>query len=897
MNDESRIGDARLALILALAWGGPAPAQETAAPSHVEKIEITGTNIRRVESETGLPVQVITRDEMERAGVQTAQDLVDRISAHQSAGGYNDAKGIGSPTGSFGAASLRGLGSDKTLVLLNGRRLAPYALSLGTTIDISSIPMGAIERVEVLKDGASAVYGTDAIGGVINFILRKDFRGVDIGGTVLSTQQGGGGSRRATATLGYGDLQRDGFNAFVNIDYIDQSALKASDREVSRTSYIPWLGLDGTSGQSFPANISQRLPSNGGFRVPRNPGVPCLPPLSFPTEQFPEMCRFDYAAIIDILPPSEKTTALLRVSKQVGADHQIFVEASRYHAYFKYRISPTPVASEFAPDLPPFVLPPSSPYYPTDFVRSQPGGDSTQPVRVNYRLVELGPRVEDGRVDEDRAVVGMQGALGPWDYQGGLLYSANREVTSILGGEVSATAFNQLLRSGVVNPFGPNTPAVLDLMRQTEVRGKTSDNRATNRGADFKASRDLMRLAGGPLAIALGMEARRETLDLQNEPILYTGDVLGGNGPQPTLSSASRNIASLYAEANIPLAKALEANLAIRTDRYSDFGTTTNPKLTLRWQAAKNVLVRASAGSGFRAPSLFDIFQPPVIAGLELTSEVPDPLRCAVTHSEDDCGDRVTFGDFGGNRSLKPEHSKQANIGIVLESSIGWSASLDYYWVRLTDRIGPPSTLSFDRVVRGPPDAQHPDLPGPVILFIGTPQNLDSLRSAGVDIDMRYRVAPSALGRFTLSLNGTYVAKYETSGANDTLPASAGRAAVNGGAVSRWRHFLALDWTRGAWGATLAQNFQDGYDEPDRLTCDENGVNCGLRRVGSAETWDAQVRWEGIRNLKVTLGAYNIFNRASPVSSQVGGFQRGYDPGYGDPRGRTYYVTIRYSYR
>jgi iron complex outermembrane receptor protein len=175
-----------------------AAAQQAIAPAHSEKIEVTGTNIRRADSETGLPVQVITRDDMERAGIQTAQDLVDRISAHQSAAGHNDAKGIGSASGSFSAASLRGLGSDKTLVLLNGRRLAPYALSLGTTIDISSIPMGAIERVEVLKDGASAVYGTDAIGGVINFILRKDFTGVEVAGTILATQQGGGGSRRAT---------------------------------------------------------------------------------------------------------------------------------------------------------------------------------------------------------------------------------------------------------------------------------------------------------------------------------------------------------------------------------------------------------------------------------------------------------------------------------------------------------------------------------------------------------------------------------------------------------------------------------------------------------------------------------------------------------------------------
>ncbi len=874
-----------------------AAAQQAIAPAHSEKIEVTGTNIRRADSETGLPVQVITRDDMERAGIQTAQDLVDRISAHQSAAGHNDAKGIGSASGSFSAASLRGLGSDKTLVLLNGRRLAPYALSLGTTIDISSIPMGAIERVEVLKDGASAVYGTDAIGGVINFILRKDFTGVEVAGTILATQQGGGGSRRATGTVGYGDLQRDGFNAFLNVDYIDQAALKASEREVSRTSYIPWLGFDATSSQSFPANITQRVPNGGGFRRPRNPGVPCVPPCSFPTEHSPDMCRFDYAAVIDIVPPSEKTTVLFRATKQLGGDHQLFLEASRYHAYFRYRLSPTPVSSDFAPDQPPFILPPASPFYPADFVRSQPGGDPTVPIRLNYRLVELGPRVEDGRVDEDRVVVGMQGSSGPWDYQGGLLYSANRETTSIISGEVSASALNQVLRTGLVNPFGFNTPEALDLVRGTQVTGKTSENRATNSSLDFKASRDLMQLAAGPLAIALGLEARRETLDLHNEPILYTGDVLGGNGPQPTLSEASRKIWSLYAEANLPIVKGLEANLAIRTDSYSDFGTTTNPKATLRWQAAKNLLVRASAGTGFRAPSLFDIFQPPVITGVELSADNPDPIRCPVTHAEDDCGDRVTPGDTGGNRSLKPEHSRQANLGFVLESSSGWSASADYYWVELTDRIDRPQ-LSFDSSVRAPPDAQYPGLPGPVILFIGTPQNIDTLRSSGVDVDVRYRTAPSALGRFSASLTGTYIARYERSGESIFLPIGPGHAAAAGGAISRWRHFLALDWTRGPWGATVAQNFQNGYSEADLLSCDENFANCGSRRVGSAETWDAQLRWEGIRNLKLTFGVYNLFDRAPPVSSQSGqSFQAGYDPGYGDPRGRTWYGGVRYSFK
>src|SRR5258705_7153550 len=199
-----------------------------------------------------MPLQIITREELLNGGVQTMQELLDRISANQSFGGFNEAKGEGSTLVGFTGASLRGLGSQRTLVLLNGRRLAPYALSGGQSVDLSGIPPSAIERVEVLKDGASAVYGTDAVGGVINFILRKDYQGAEISAFGTHTEAGGGNVHRYTATAGFGDINKQRFNVIAAFDYEKDTPLKASTRPFGSTAIRPDLGFSRTSGNTYP---------------------------------------------------------------------------------------------------------------------------------------------------------------------------------------------------------------------------------------------------------------------------------------------------------------------------------------------------------------------------------------------------------------------------------------------------------------------------------------------------------------------------------------------------------------------------------------------------------------------------------------------------------------------
>jgi iron complex outermembrane receptor protein len=797
-------------------------------------------------------------------------------------------------------------------MLLNGHRLAPYALSGGDAVDLSGIPLSAIERVEVLKDGASAIYGTDAIGGVINFILRKDFRGVELNGDYYVTDHPGGDSHRANATLGFGNLASDRYNAFLSVDYFRQDSLAARQREFSRTGMIPSLGRFGGNGAAIPANILQFNPitqERWGFRGIHNPTIPpsgpttesCLPPYSFPSVAG-DRCIFDAPSVIDAIPDSEKFNAIGRFTWQATAADQVFTEATYYYGRFIQRIAPTPLFSPF--QLGDFTLPPSSPFYPAAYVASLPGGDPTQRLEIFYRTLELGPRIDDNVAEQWTALVGMQGTRNGWDYQWSANWVRNQQKAAYVSGYVDATRLATLLHSGVVNVFGFNPPDVVQHLRDTQVFGPAHDNRASNYGADFKISRNVFALPAGPLAVAAGLEGRRESLEQLRSELTASGDIVGGGGEIPSIPTAHRTVWAAFGETNIPVLKNLEADIAVRFDHYSDFGSTTNPKVSLRWQPARNVVLRGAYGTGFRAPTLSELFQP-VGAGVALGT---DPIRCPVTQSEFDCDAFFNSAD-GGNPALQPERSSQFSAGVVVEPAAGLSASLDYYHVEIRNLVQlVDETTIFDNyaalapslIVRAPPDAQFPDLPGSIVLVKRIPANLGTLRTSGIDVDLRYRAPAAPLGQFTFSLAGTYVLDYSVTGVNSApFPGGAGQRGPLIGAISRWRHYAAIDWTRGPWAATLANNFQLGYTEPcivdaDGVSLDASG--CLTRRVGSYSVWDVQLRYGGVPNTRLTLGVRNLLDRSPPLTNQSSAFQVGFDPTYGDPRGRTFYGAVRYAF-
>ncbi len=879
----------------------PALAQQTAQTK--ERIEVTGSNIKRVEGEGALPVTVISKQDIAASGITTAQDLLDRLPINQSFGSFNEAGGEGTGLVGFTGISLRGFGTNRTLVLINGKRVAPYALSnqIGGGADLSAIPVAVIERVEILKDGASAVYGSDAIAGVVNFILRKDFKGIEASATYLDTDQGGGKQTRYNASVGFGDLNKQRFNVYFTADYLKQDPLKASQRSFSSTAYLPSLGIDRTSGNSLPANISQP----GGFSGTHNPTIPatgatpssCLPPLSFPTAGSPNQCRFDFASVIEIIPNFTKENYLGRATMQINANTQAYVEGSYYKGKFDQKISPTPIGPGIVLDNANITITPSNPFYPAAYIASLPGGNTSLPVLASYRSVELGPRFDEANVDQTRGVAGIEGFSAGWDWAASVNYTKNNQVDTYKGGYVSEAAFGPLFQGGRINPFAINTGANAAALAGTQVFGDASNNTAKNYGFDAKVSKEIYQMKNGAMAFAFGVDGRKEELDLQNAAFLSTGDIIGGLGAIPSLTGATRKVYAMYGELNIPILTNLEADLAVRYDHYSDFGSTTNPKVTVRYQPTHDLLLRGAYGTGFRAPTLYDLFQPPLTTNTAGSHD--DPLRCPTTQLVTDCN--LQFNALqGGNPALQPEKSHQWYAGLVWEPTNATSIGIDYFRIYVKNLIttiddatifADFATYGTSNIIRGPVDPHFPNLPGPITGVLENSVNVGKQETDGFDFDFTYRFPTTNVGRFTARFNGTYVMdwKQETFDTTD-YPNFVGQRAAGYQAIPRWHHYATIDWTSGAWGATVAQNYVLGYTEPS-LT------GPGNRRVGDVDTYDLQGRFTGFKNVSVSLGVRNVFDRAPPTSNQNATFQVGYDPSYADPRGRMYYGTVTVSFK
>jgi iron complex outermembrane recepter protein len=881
----------------------PATAQQDVATESRGqiKVQVTGTNIPRSDVETALPVQVITREDIARSGSTTVAELMSKVSANIL--GFNDQLSIGDqlserPRPGLSSVNLRGIGDGSTLVLVNGRRVANYAFD-GGTVDVNSIPVAAIDRVEILKDGASAIYGTDAIAGVVNFILRKDFQGVEVTGYGSWPQHGGANQYQAIISAGHGDLAKDKFNVFVSASYQKDEVLRAADREFSRTGFRPEVGLFAFNLLSFPANIPT---SERGFLNPAY-ATGCALPSSIPAP--PDFlgipgrwCAYDPGATADVLPPVERTSVLGRATFQVTADLQLFAEAGYAYNRFTLTLPTTPVAQGFMFNQEPVRYPAGGPFYPTAFATENGlSGD----LNLRYRTEQLGNRVDQVDTSALRAVLGADGTYGGWDYSAAILYSRTHQSDDLASGYVSQQRLLSALQTGLINPFGPSGPEGNALLEGTRVSGPYHDATGSTWLIDGKASKDILPLAGGPLAVAVGAEARGEKLENSFSALTNSGDIVTVGQRQSV--GGSRNVQALYAEASVPFAKGWESQLAARYDHYSDFGGTVNPKVALRWQPMKSLLLRTSWGTGFRAPTLYDLYTPLGQIGT-LPPDFPDPVRCPVTGRSDDCaGEFLALG--GGNPNLQPETSQQFNAGVVWEPLAGLSVSFDYWKIEKRNVIsGLSPEMVFDdyarwgstNVIRGPVDPAYPNLPGPIETVVLWNENLGNLRTSGYDIDIRWRGPVTSIGRFTFALNGTYIRTYELNSNGVEYVSGAGNN--NFGAIPRWRHYASLNWSHGPWSATLGQSFQNGYSECDELTVDpETGVCLLNRRVGTYSLWDLQGQYAGFKNTTITLGIKNLFDRDPPFTQHPSGFANSHDATYADPRGRTYYASLTYAFK
>jgi iron complex outermembrane receptor protein len=905
---------------------GAASAQQNVQKG--ERIEITGSNIKRVQDEGALPVQIITRKDIERRGITSAEELVMLLSANGT-GADNLSSNVGIQLGTTdrnnngnSSANLRGLGASSTLVLLNGRRIAVHGAK-GNAVDLNSIPLAAVERVEVLKDGASAIYGTDAIGGVINFILRRDYIGAEITASTDITEQGGGNIHRGSLVAGWGDLSKDRWNVMGMFSYDKQEILNAHSRSFAN-GFQPQRGLSpDTAGAPFATQTGLAGTAIGATFVTPSGGTQTYNRanlLSFQNrcDVIPYMsqyqsalwaspgaryaCAYDYGGAETLIQPVDRTQGIGRATFQVTPNMIAFAEliGSRTKAtkYFEeYQVTTT---GSFAG----MQYPVNGPYY-QDLSAFIPAFNRNLPIAYRWRCMECGQRTTETTTDAYRALVGLEGVLaGKWDYKLGLSKSGSKADSILAHGFMYTPAFTTALASGLVNPWlmpgQTQTAAGNALLNAARADGANLfAGKSSLTGFDGAISGDLWQLPGGAVAAAVGFDYRRET---------YTFDD-GSRTSLPIYQApfdaqfpeVSRNVKAIYAEIAVPVLKSLEATFAVRHDRYSDFGGTTNPKVSVKWNPVEHLLFRGSYNEGFRAPSFFQLYG--ATGEGPVPGNIADPVLCpngptAPNADLSVCAIRPNARQ-GGNPNLQPETSKQWSVGVVFQPIDFLTGSVDLWQIRRKDRIYeliPQDVIANyttfpENLVRGT-DGR---LDGPGGYIRAGFVNADGDITKGMDINLR-ATGSAGPGRLTFNIDGTYIDSFKTRiFANVPYDQLVGKWSDRDLYV-RWKHQATLTYETGPWSTTLFQTYTAGYK--DRVPA--GVVPPGFDpNVPSYEIYHLMGTYTGFKNFTITAGVKNLFDRDPPFTAHNLDFAAGagWDPRVADPRGRSYIARVTYRFK
>jgi outer membrane receptor protein involved in Fe transport len=866
---------------LALAGGVPLPANAQQQQQQLERVEITGSNIRRTDVETIQPVAIISREDIERSGRSTVAELLQSLPV-ASAGSFSEALGAGNSFSPGTAAiSLRGLGSNATLVLINGRRVAnyPFAQNIDEAFaDLNSIPVTAIERIDILKSGASAIYGSDAIAGVVNVILRKDFRGLEVSGRTGTTQDGGGTEYGATLAAGFGSLAKDRFNIMGTVDYFQRDKIVGEkDRSYATANQESRGGFDFRSPTGNPGSWIRGT----GAAQTIQPFANCPPDRIVPDAVLNGSgCYYNFASDNWLLPKTERIGFYGRGTFEFTQSLAAFAEYSWANNLTNQSAAPTPGSG---------TVPAANP--------SNPFGET---VTARFRFTEVGPRLNEIDNTNQRLVAGLRGTVGSVDWEAAGFWS-KQESTNTGTNYIDQRLVNQAFAGTVPgfvgtywNLLGTNPAGLVNALRVTPVRKGEYETK----GVDAKGSMELFDMAGGKAAVAFGAEFRQEELSDTPDPLSRLGVIVGSGG---TSSKADRDITSAYAEVSLPVFKNFESQFALRFDDYSDYGNSTTGKVAFGYRPATNVLLRAGWASGFRAPSLV---QTGLGQSISFPSLVDNP-RCNAyraatgTQNPPACGAQQVRSASGGNPNLEAEESDSINLGIVWEPMRDLSMSVDYYNIKHTNIIDQPTQAfllnnpslfpagAVNRLPASPADIAA-GAPGPLAGIgadtgIGLSRlyyNANFQRTYGVDLDLRYAWTQGDWGRFRATTTATYMASLKR-----TLnPGTQAIELAGTYSYPRWRNVATLNWIRGSWDSQLAWNYLGSYEQFYQVSAE---------RVSAWNTFDLQVNYNGFRKTQITVGATNILNEEPPWSDED---WQGFDTEVASPRGAFWYLRARYTF-
>jgi outer membrane receptor protein involved in Fe transport len=861
----------------------------------LEPVIVTGSHIPTLEAETVAPVLQFDRAEIEKAGLSNLGEILMKIPQNTSGAMLENNASAFNP-GSAGV-SLRGLGQQSTLVLINGRRIAPYGFPQNfgipqSFVDLNSIPLAAVERIEILKEGASAIYGADAVAGVVNVILRKDYAGFEVssgyGNTTaydsgeLSFSMLGGSSNEKTSVM-------------VVADYFRRNAQHLRDRPISASAdHRSQGGIDRRSSSSVIARIFDPNTGDSLFVPPNSDGT--LTAAELATVR-PDLNRYNFNQDIVDYPETERYGAYITLNHQITEKLTAFFEGSFRRILTHYAVAPTPI---FEGDA---TIGPDNPFNPF------PG----EAVDFRYRANEVGPRISDIQTDAIRTVAGLRlrlpdwEMLKDWEAEAAFLYSrsdskdisSNYITQSALQGALndsnSLTAFN-ILRSPYAGQFGvavfQNNPDTL-----ARLRTRLSHDSVTELlQYDGRAAGTIFELPGGRVGLALGVEQRKEHLADNPDTLQANGSIVALGGTSPTVGN--RDATSLYGELAIPVFTSknarpflqdLEFQVAGRFESYSDFGDTAKPKVGMKWSPAKPVLFRGSYSAGFRAPSLPELFTARTVSFLDGLID---------TDRNNIPGATITFPDYaagakqfqlisGGNPNLKPEESESWTAGVVIEPPYavtkGLTVSIDWWMIQILDVVAQQdpqfildnSSLFPGAITRLAPDPALPGDIGEVDSIDTAFVNLASRKVYGIDLEGNY-IVPSSLipedfGEFTLNYSGSYILSWK-----ERSDPTADAVELSGyWNLPKYRSTASAFWAYKRVSVGITNRFVQGYnDDP-------------FGEVDDWITWDFQASVEAPWDSTITVGVLNFTDNPPPFTRLT---TEGYDTANHDNRGRFVYV-------
>lgn len=862
-------GVKRSALAVSLAMLGISSApvvhaqQSEQAASGVERIAVTGSRIKRTDMEGPSPIQSIDASMIEGMGYENLQQLLERMPS--TGAGTFSTRGNSQDSTANGAAavSLRGMGPDATLVLINGRRVAISAFAESITnsfVDINSIPVSAIERIDILKDGASAIYGSDAVAGVVNVILRKDFDGLEInvgyGGT-----DGDASYDETTANMVWGTQSAKSSSTII-LDYFKNSRLGADEMgRFGTANQTPYGGNDFRSSRGYP----------GYFYVDGEKTIDpdCPPELATASGS----CLFDYGPYGLTIPAAERVGVIGQFDYTLDNDLTAFMELAVQHNTSEAGGAATPLDEDAGLTVP----------------GSHPDNPFEQDIEIGrYRPVDAGARRWDISTDTLRMVAGLRGEFMDFDWEASVQKGRSKSEQSgdQSQGWVRVDWLQQEIDAGNYNPFGgvTNPQSVIDnittsLVRRGESRMTSADAHITGEAFDFGDDVVMM---------AAGVEYREEQVSDIPDIQFQRGLIFG---TESVSAQAERDQYAGYLELSIPLADQLELQLAGRYDHYSDFGSTTNPKIALRWAPSDQITVRGSWAQGFRAPSLAQVGLGPS----EKSVFFVDRYRCEATGL--DCESLDYNIQFSGNPDLEAEESESWNVGVIYAPLQELDVSIDVWSITQDNKIDEQQFgLVYDAecndqnseiCVRLSP--QSGESLGTIQKIFNTYQNVSSQEASGVDFSANYMLALNEYGEVKFNLDWSYLHKFE----KDSLDYTG----EYGYPEHRW--LFGTTWALGAFDANLNISYIGEFeDTPD---IDFDGVldfeDNTSRTVDSQILVDLQGGYNVSDTVRLVLGVNNLLDEEPPFAIGNGDSDLyGYVGGIHNPRGRFIYTKATFRF-